>query len=267
MSVAVLCNLSDGVIIGVDSAVSVMEADGVSKVFEDGEKLFQIDGRIGIATYGLAAMEGRSIGNFVRQFGREDGETATRPMSETVERMRVFFHSVFRRYAETIYGIPFDQITDNLSTLGFIVAGYSPGEFFAEAWEIRIPENSEPNSARCVYGPGQFGLAWFAASDPIDRYLNGISPATLMQIADWTRPLLGRDLTTDEIEQLIALRDSNRYRVMTDSMPLQTGIQYVRFLVNLVIGHHKFSAGHAIVGGRPRVGVINYDSDDFVIQE
>jgi hypothetical protein len=49
MSVAVLCNLSDGLIIGADSAITVRDADGIQKVFEDGEKLFQLAAKIGVA--------------------------------------------------------------------------------------------------------------------------------------------------------------------------------------------------------------------------
>ena len=50
MSVAVLCNLSDGLIIGVDSAITIFDANSIQKVFEDAEKLFQLAGKIGVAT-------------------------------------------------------------------------------------------------------------------------------------------------------------------------------------------------------------------------
>jgi hypothetical protein len=68
VSVIVLCNLSDGLIIGVDSAVTVADASGIRKVFNEGEKLklFQLADKIGVATYGLGGLEGRSIGSFIR---------------------------------------------------------------------------------------------------------------------------------------------------------------------------------------------------------
>jgi hypothetical protein len=68
MSVAVLCNLSDEVIIGVDSALTVMGANGVERVFEDGGKLFQIGKKLGVATFGLAGLSGRSTGSFLHEF-------------------------------------------------------------------------------------------------------------------------------------------------------------------------------------------------------
>jgi hypothetical protein len=55
VTVAVSLNLSDGVILGVDSAVTIFTADGtgIAKVYEQAEKLFQLSNRpIGLAFYG-----------------------------------------------------------------------------------------------------------------------------------------------------------------------------------------------------------------------
>jgi hypothetical protein len=42
VTVAVSCNLSDGVILGVDSAVTVPAPQGIVKVYENAEKLFSL---------------------------------------------------------------------------------------------------------------------------------------------------------------------------------------------------------------------------------
>ena len=248
--------------------MTVQDANGIQKVFEDGEKLFQLAHRIGIAAYGLAGIEGRSIGSFVREFERSDAETGQRPLSETVERLREFFYQVYTRFATAVYGMPFDQIQNvNWTTLGLIVAGFSPGSFFSEAWEIKIPTHSTPGSARLVYGPGDFGLAWFAASDPIERYLNGFDPATLMGIGKYVETLLGRSLEQSEIDEIVRIRNTSAYRIMTDSMPIKTGISYVRFLVEFAITHYRFAATHPIVGGKANIGVVTYKREDFEILE
>jgi hypothetical protein len=269
MSVAVLCNLSDGAVIGVDSAMTVQDANGIQKVFEDGEKLFQLATRIGIAAYGLAGLEGRSIGSFISEFERNDEQIGERPMSETVERLRAFFYTVYTRFAESLYGgTPFDQIQGvTWTSLGLIVAGFSPGSFFSEAWEIRIPVNNTPGSSRLVYGPGAFGLAWFAASDPIERYLNGFDPQTLVALVRYVETLLGRSLTPLEIDEVMKIRNSGGYKIMTDSMPIQTGISYVRFLVQFAINHYRFAAPHPIVGGKAKLGVVTYRREDFQMLE
>jgi hypothetical protein len=267
MSVAILCNLSDGVILGVDSALTVSDTQQISKVFENSEKLFQLGSKIGVATFGIAGFEGRSIGNFVRQFEREHPDLVNQPIGEVAEQMRAFFLEVYSRVAEANYGVPLIEITEPLNSVGFVIAGYSPGEFFSEAWTVKIPEMIEPGSATCVYGPGAFGLAWFAAADPIERYLNGVPMEFIWNICEHIQTLLERPLTNQEVADIVAKREPFRYRAMTDSMPFQTGVSYVRFLVDFVIGHHKYSAGHPIVGGKAKIGVISYQQSNFAIQE
>jgi hypothetical protein len=58
LTVAISCNLSDGVNLGVDSAVTAPSPDGgVMKVYENAQKLFQVGERpIGVATYGLGVL-------------------------------------------------------------------------------------------------------------------------------------------------------------------------------------------------------------------
>jgi hypothetical protein len=267
MSVAVLCNLSDGVIIGVDSALSVWGANGVQKVFEDGEKLFQLDKRLGIATFGLAGLAGRSIGSFLYEFEQTHDQLATQTIENVVESLRNFFLGEYVKYAEIVYGKPFDEIDVALSNLGLLVAGYSPNSFLSEAWEIRIPEHKEAGTARQIYKPGEFGLAWFAMSEPIERYLYGISIAGLTEIADYVAELMGRPLTAEEIDKLFEIRRNQGYQVMTDSMPVKTGVDYVKFLVDYVITHYRFTQPHSIVGGKSKIGVITYRTEDFHIME
>jgi len=52
-----------------------------------------------------------------------------------------------------------------------------------------------------------------------------------------------------------------------DAMPINRGIEYVRFLVQLVISHHQFAVGAPIVGGSPRMGVVTYKGGGFRIFE
>ena len=71
MSIAVVCNLSDGVILGADSAITVTASAGaqekrmglIAKIYNEAEKVFGLsDFPIGIANFGVGMMEARSIG-------------------------------------------------------------------------------------------------------------------------------------------------------------------------------------------------------------
>lgn len=263
-----LCNVSDGLIIGVDSAVTVSDANGIQKVFEDGEKLFQLSRKIGVATFGVGGLEGRSIGSFVHEFELAHPEISTLPIADVAEQLRAFFMAVYVRFAESIYSLPFDQITDDRKgVLGLIVGGYSPGGFLSEAWEIRIPEHSEPNSARPICTPGNFLVAWFATCGPIERYLFGYDRGLLRDTATFVEEILGRPLSPEERNRYTPIRESYGYSIPVDYMPIQTGVEYVRFLVQLVIQHYRFTSSHPVVGGRERLGVVTYKEENFKLLE
>jgi hypothetical protein len=69
VTVAVSCNPSDGVILGVDSAITLPAGASVIKVHENAEKLFQFaDLPVAIAVYGLGTLGARSLGGFLREF-------------------------------------------------------------------------------------------------------------------------------------------------------------------------------------------------------
>jgi hypothetical protein len=57
----------------------------------------------------------------------------------------------------------------------------------------------------------------------------------------------------------------HEYQIVFASMPLKRGIEYVRFLDQLVISHHKFAVGAPIVGGSPRIGFVTYKGGGFKI--
>ena len=268
MSVAVLLNLSDGLILGVDSAVTIFDANGISKVFEESDKLFQLGGlRVGIATYGLAGMEGRTVGSFIREFEVEPNNHQILPtlgIREIVELLRKFFLGVYTRYAENVFGLPFDQIPpDKKGSLGLLVGGFSADSFLSEAWEITIPWNDQPYSAKEIYGPGRFGSAWFAMSEPIQRYINGIDPTLTNELLALAKKFLARDLTPAEFDEFRKAVVGHQCPTKIDGMPIRAGIDYVRFLVNLAINHYRFTATHPIVGGRAKLGVVTYSQESF----
>lgn len=70
LTVAVSLNLSEGVILGVDSAVTVWSPKGgIAKVYENAEKLFQIAEKpVGIESFGIGALGSRTIGSYIREF-------------------------------------------------------------------------------------------------------------------------------------------------------------------------------------------------------
>ena len=252
MSVCVAFNLSDGVVIAVDTATTITDANGsISKVFLDSDKLFQLGNlKVGIATYGVAALHGRTIGSYVREFSLDptNGDLEELDLRTIVERLRVFFFGHYKSFAESIHQVPFDEIPVGAKgNLGLVVGGFSAGSFQSELWEIVIPVHDVPHSAHEIYPVGNFGYAWFASSMPINRYLKGFDVGLIIALENTFTAILERKLTAEETQKLIAVFGEYEYHIKTDGMPIQSGIACAKFLVDFVLGHYRFAETHPIV--------------------
>jgi hypothetical protein len=273
MSVAVACNLSDGVILGVDSAITVGPPDNPLKVYEEAEKLFPVlDLSVGIATYGMAAMGNRSIGNLVRECAITNEHFLTRPnrtMAEIAERVREFF---MQHYVDEVVpaleaekGIPYAQIpaTERWG-LGLVIGGYAKSSYLPEIWNVLIPTHDTPNAAKQIATQGSIGAIRFAMHEPISRYVDGYAPGLLKSLTDYIGTIRA-PLTPDEIQAFAEQANKFNYSIVFSGMPIDQGVDYVRFLVELVIGHYKYVAGAAIVGGKARIGLVTYRGGKFSI--
>lgn len=281
MTVAVSCNLSDGVILGVDSAVTVPGAQGIDKVYENAEKLFQLGARpIGVAAYGLSALETRNIGSLIREFEVTDPSDVLDDESsvgEVVEALRAFFMDEYRRtmvpFIEQSLERRFDSIPHeeypelNIPFIGLAVGGFSSGEYLSEVWNIIIPLHDQPNSADRVREQGDFGSNWYAMNQPIYRYTHGYDPALMGELTGYVEQLRGTPFSDSERQQIHEILARHEYPIPFPAMPMQEGVAYTRFLVELVINHHRFAVGAPVVGGGVRIGRVTYRGEQFQILE
>lgn len=278
MSVAVSCSLADGVVLGVDSAVTLTDPRGqVIKVFENADKLFQLGRRpIGIATFGLAGMEARGIGSYLREFEvKYAAQLATvGPIREIVELLRSFYLEIYDRTVmpelAKQYGVPVDQVPIEKihsagAILGLVVGGFSEGEYLSELWEITIPDHRAAYSSAVRKSQGEYGANWFAMFGPIRRYIKGFDPDMVVELFDYFEKLQGRKFSPQERDGLVGIAKKYEYPIMFDAMPIEEGVRYVRFLVELVVSHHRFSVGAPVVGGRIKIGRVTYKGEQFQI--
>jgi len=274
MSVAVACNLSDGVILGVDSAVTVgvPGSPGVAaKVYENADKLFQLgELPIGVAVYGIATLGTRTIGSFLREFEccNKALLEGSGSVSDVVEALRAFFMERYRQVLvpalEKEHGKPFADIPqDRRPPLGLVVGGFSQGQYLSEVWNITVPVHENSRSAQQVREPGNFGSQWFALFGPIQRYIKGIDEALLGGLARYFEQKLGRPLDGTEQADIQTLVAKFEYRIPFASMPLPEGIAHTRFLIELVINHHRFAVGAPVVGGKAKLGMVTYRGATF----
>lgn len=279
MTVAVSCNLSEGVVLAVDSAVTLSTPDGgVAKVYENADKLFQLGNRpIGMAIYGLGAMGQRSIGSFIREFelvapAAVLGDIPGATLEGVVEAIREYLWGAYEREVipllEGSLGKPWDQFSDDEKPiLGVVVGGFSGREYLSEVWEVVLPRHTDPGSATQLRAKGSFGTNWFAMYEPIRRYIKGVDGGVLSGVIDYMlkRSRRPRPLRPEEVQELQDLCNRAEYSIPYGAMPMGEGVAHARFLVELVINHHRYASGAPIVGGRARVGRVTYRHGAFEI--
>lgn len=274
MTIALVCNVSDGVVMGVDAAVTVPAPGGIAKVYENAEKLFALKGRpVGMAGYGLGSMADRSIGSYFAEFEAADPDghlNDDSDLSVVVESIRLFLHTEYMKSVvpqlEAATKKKFKNLRpEQIPNLGVVLGGFSPGEYLSEVWNIRIPHDDKPSSATQTRKPGQFGTNWFAMYAPIQRYFKGYDENLLKELMDYLLPKLGKPLTKAQEDNLKAKLAKHEYQVPYGAMPLQEAVDHVKFLAELMINHHRFVAGAPVVGGRVALGKVSYRGERFEI--
>lgn len=276
MSVAVSCNLSDGVIMGVDSAVTVpASGGGVAKVYEDAEKLHQLCNRpIGVANFGLGSLGGRSIGSYIWEFtlsppGKEISEK-TYDLEDVARKLCTFF---MKKYKEIL--VPaieksqkkkFDQIPlKNLPGFGLVIGGFSYKKYLSEVWLVYLPGKTRSGEAKILRNRGEFGSNWIAMFEPIRRYFKGYDEALINELMSYCESLRKSPFSKVEKKKIQEIIARYEYRVPFAAMPIQKGVELTRFLIDLVINHHAFATGAPVVGGRARIGKVTYGKEIFEI--
>lgn len=262
MSVVVAVKVSEGLVLGADSA-SVLagsvsspqgEQEGIIKIFQNARKVFQIgDFPIGALTWGQAYIGSRTVESLVRQWEHDNNwssrallsRTSSEPVSvrNCADSLRQFLASVH----ENEYGkLPVEQRPQ----LGLLVAGYSDSSFFPELWRFVLPQDSTTgvhNQRPDIEGQPDFGASWFGQTDAIVRLHFGHDD----QVPEVLSQKLGLDVQTLR-EALLPFQ----YQVPFPVMPLQDAIEYTNYLLNVVIGRYRFVLGPELCGGQVEIAAI-----------
>ncbi|HLL61242.1 MAG TPA: hypothetical protein VK338_05975 [Candidatus Nitrosocosmicus sp.] len=279
MSIVVTCNLADGVIVGTDSAVTIEGQvstpvglqTGILKVYNHSEKLFQLeDLPVAIASYGLGSLGDRSIGSYVKEFEfliknkkkLYKSQSAKRLNNLTVQEIALQLHTFFLdKYKETLgpllekeLGVKYEDIPqDKKPIIGLVVAGISPNEYLSEVWQILVPLE---DSLTCIRERGSFGTNWFGQIESLTRMIKGFAGEVPNGIIDYFVRTYKIDVKETDINELKKILAEFEYKIPYQAMPIQEGINHVKYLLDLVIGQTQFVIGAPICGGPIRIGVV-----------
>lgn len=237
MSICVSVKTRDGIVLGTDSMAQVWAKDetGIArpvKSFSHTQKLFQIaDLPIGVMAYGLVNLGNTTTYSLIREFSQSLNGTSS--VEQIAERLFAFISQRYWSY--------FGETTGN-GTLGMLVAGYSPGEHFAQIWDLVLPLHESPQQT----SPGDnFGAFWRGNNAPLFRLLKGYSP-------DFSEIL---SLSEDNIDLIKKME----YRIRYEAMPVPIAVHMAEYLLNTTIGIYEFLDDPPVCGGDVQMAVITPD--------
>jgi len=261
MSVGIVVKVSEGLVLGTDSAAALYGRiegpggvqEGIVKIFHNANKLLQIgDFPIGLLTWGQAFIGMRTIESLVRQWEHDNGWQSREEYKETYSEEpyavkvcaeRLYEH-LAKAYDEQFGSLPEQQRPG----LGVVIAGYSEQAFFPEIWRFVLPVDKEVVNQRPDRdGKPDFGANWFGLTDAIVRLHWGRDDAVIK--------LISERFGIPEQEVLETL-NSLQYQIPFAVMPLQDAIEYAHYMINVAVGRYRFVAGPELCGGKIDVAAI-----------
>jgi hypothetical protein len=138
------------------------------------------------------------------------------------------------------------------------LAGFSPREPLPETWHISVHLRDVSEAVVSIRKPGDFGSNWGGQFDGVQRFHKGYDLGVIQAL---TNSLLRRYSVNvssqDDLRQLVETAVAPfEYQVPFAAMPIQEGIAYVKFLLDIAILQHRFVIGAPTCGGSIRIAVV-----------
>lgn len=241
MTLVIALKVGDGIVLGADSASTVMFGDKYHNSYFNAEKLFNIRKGlpVGALTYGLGGLAGRSVASLAKDLRERFGDKKQEAwyldpdkytVEEIAEKMKRFFF-------DELYAPEFkDTAPVEGVYMGFVVGGYSARKRSAEIWELSMDKGSEVAMGEVASSALPWSIYWQGQGEAVQRLVRGWSPQTLKSLVD-----AGADEDTamnilDSVQPMI-----------NGTMPIQDAIDFVHYLMDVTCGYIRFSPGNATV--------------------
>lgn len=256
MSIAVSVKVGEGLVLGADSTTTLSSPEGVLNTYDYTRKLAQLkDYPIGIPHWGLNSLGPRNIQSLIAEF-----EHTLPPKEENseykVERVAGDIFKFFKeRYDKLFKKMPKKE----KPLLGMQIAGFSDGEFFPEQYVFQLPldENLVRIREDKPDGTPNFGANWYGQNDAIVRMYLGFDSRT-------GEFLKAKGIQEKEIKEHFSKLE---YPVSFDGMPIQDAIDFVYWLIALVIGRFRFVLGPPTCGGEIDIAVVTHSDFRWVYRK
>jgi hypothetical protein len=242
MTIAICLKVGDGVVLGADSASTLMSTGGVANVYFKAEKIINLRKGlpIGAVTYGLGGLGGRSITSLAKDLrarlspGGDWELSSTYALERVAARVREYFYEdlYLREYPPGSHA--------EYPAMGFTIAGYSGGAAHPEVWSVEVDDGGNCPPPDLVFEQGLSGVVqWKGQPEALFRLLAGYSDAAHDRLI-----AAGLD-PTDAMNLLMSWNP-----LATPGMPIQDAIDLVQYLADVTVGYVRFSSGAPTVAPR-----------------
>jgi len=215
----------DGIVLAADSRTTLSDGHRHRISTDAANKVFDLNSRFGVATYGLASIGPRTINGLMDEFiATADGESCL-DVEQFAHTHGSFFHERFIGefgQADGSEGWP----------LGFVVAGHE-ATGIGHVWDVGVPG---PTVTQAKTNTANYGVLWRGQVDVIVRLIMGV---------DW-RTLEAADVAFDQqVRESLARLEY----ILLNPVTLQDAVDMASFLVRTTIDMQRFSDGTALVQG------------------
>jgi hypothetical protein len=218
--------LSGGLVLAADSRLTIANTGGNPSyriVTDSANKLFDVS-NTGIASYGEAFLDGRSVASLIEEFRSKN--TGTLPNVDSVV-------AKFSTYMADLY-LRAHPDGEAKPVIGFQLVGYSAdgtGKLFA----LEFPGLPTPTA---IYSTRlKTGMRWNGHIDVISRLIKGYDPELAETVPSAVK--LNRDQGPLYSQQL----SGAEYLIPYDNLQLQDGIDLALSLVRVTVEMERFSFG------------------------
>lgn len=240
MTIAISLKVNNGIVLATDSAASITaqgpdgQPMGVVNVYQNAEKLFNLcKGKpIGVITWGTGSIGRYSISAAIKDYRNMlEKELNNNPNIKLQDITIEFAKNIEEKYNSAYKGWK-----GTLPTIGFLVAGYSTGNDFAEEWKFEFIDG-KTHEPELVRGTNESGMIWNGEPEAISRILLGTSPELPNVLSEY-------GLKEQAINEIIMLANSKlTVPFIIDAMPIKDAIDLAEFLVDATIKFARFRPG------------------------
>lgn len=260
MTIAVSLKVNDGVVLASDSASSLIAKDpsgniGVINIYENANKVFNLRKGlpIGLITWGAGSIGNSSISTLAKdlrkRFSGKGSDHSDWKIDEGDYKVSDIAQKVKQFMVDENYTPAFDSWAQKPS-IGFVVAGYSSNDTFAEEYKIEV-KNGNVVGPELLRGKDQVGVTWNGEPEAINRLFFGFS-STLPGVLKKKM-----NMTDNDIQNMVdIIRQNCTANLVFPAMPIQDAIDLARFLAYLTINYSRFSPGAPTVGGPIEIAAI-----------